>query len=138
VGSGSDGGVGSGSDAGPGSGSDGGVGSGSDAGPGSGSGSDAGPGSGSGSDAGPGSGSGSDAGPGSGSDDAGVDTDGGIGAPPTDAAGGLDALRGVEVNELDQTSFYACAGGGSTAGIGLALPIVAGLAIRRRRRRAAS
>jgi MYXO-CTERM domain-containing protein len=80
-------------------------------------------------------GTGIDAGAGS---DAGTGVDGGISGPPLDARTGPDAGRGTESGALDQTSFYACAGGGSTTGVGLALPmlIVAGLAIRRRRRSA--
>ncbi|MEO7733637.1 MAG: hypothetical protein ABIY55_21920, partial [Kofleriaceae bacterium] len=77
-------------------------------------------------------------GTGSGSNDAGTGSDAGtgIGGPPLDASTGLDAGRVTEVGALDQTSFYACAGGGSTTGVGLGLPmlIVAGFAIRRRRR----
>jgi hypothetical protein len=59
------------------------------------------------------------------------DGDGGV----TDGAGRPGARRGPEIDPIDRTSFYACAGGPASAGAEVGLPIALALAIAVRRRR---
>jgi len=61
-------------------------------------------------------------------DDSGDATDDGGGGRP-------DARRGPEIDPIDRTSFYACAGGPGSAGLEVGLPIGLALAIAVRRRR---
>jgi hypothetical protein len=70
---------------------------------------------------------GGDAYGGGGSDDGGGATDDGGGRP--------DARRGPQIDPIDRTSFYACAGGPASAGVEVGLPIALALAIAVRRRR---
>lgn len=89
---------------------------------------DAGSGEGGPPDAGSDAGLGGDAyGGGGGTDDGGTTT--------TDGGGRPDARRGPEIDPVDRTSFYACAGGPGSAGVEVGLPIGLALAIAVRRRR---
>ena len=62
-------------------------------------------------------------------------TDGGGGIDDDGGGGRPDARRGAEIDSLDRTSFYACAGGPASAGLEVGLPIGLALAIAGRRRR---
>jgi len=74
---------------------------------------------------------------GGGTIDGAVDGATGDSGDATDDGGGgrPDARRGPEIDPIDRTSFYACAGGPGSAGLEVGLPIGLALAIAVRRRR---